>query len=101
MDQLVQSLKDGKMEIAEVPYPALNQGCILVRNHFSMISTGTEGKTVSDARAGIIGSIGPISTMIFGALLLGELITSSHIIGLSIVIFSSLALSRLKPAASQ
>ena len=55
MEQLVQSLKDGKMEIAEVPYPTLNQGCVLVRNHFSLISAGTEGKTVKDARAGIIG----------------------------------------------
>lgn len=55
MEQLVQNLKDGEMFLAEVPFPALNSGCILVRNHFSMISAGTEGKTVKDARLGYIG----------------------------------------------
>jgi polar amino acid transport system substrate-binding protein len=33
----------------------LNKGCFLVRNHFSVISAGTEGKTVKDARLGYIG----------------------------------------------
>jgi len=52
MKQLTQQLKSGKMEILEVPFPALNRGCIMVRNHFSVISAGTEGKTVLDARKG-------------------------------------------------
>lgn len=55
MEQLTQNLKDGEMKILEVPYPALSGGCILVRNHFSLISAGTEGKTVKDARLGYIG----------------------------------------------
>lgn len=55
MEQLVQSLKDGKMELLEVPFPALGKGQILVRNHYSLISAGTEGKTVKDARLGYIG----------------------------------------------
>lgn len=54
MKQLTQQLKSGKMEILEVPFPALNRGEILVRNHYSVISSGTEGKTVSDARKGYI-----------------------------------------------
>jgi polar amino acid transport system substrate-binding protein len=54
MQQLTQELKSGKMEIQEVPFPALNNGYILVRNHYSVISAGTEGKTVSDARKGYI-----------------------------------------------
>ncbi len=54
MQQLTQQLKSGKMEILEVPFPALNHGYIMVRNHFSVISTGTEGKTVTDARKGYI-----------------------------------------------
>lgn len=54
MEQLTQQLKSGKMEILEVPFPALNKGNILVRNHFSVISAGTEGKTVTDARKGYI-----------------------------------------------
>lgn len=55
MEQLTQNLKDGKMQILEVPFPALNSGQVLVRNHFSIISAGTEGKTVKDARLGYIG----------------------------------------------
>ena len=55
MEQLTQSLKDGKMDILEVPFPALNPGTVLVRKHFSVISAGTEGKTVKDARLGYIG----------------------------------------------
>lgn len=54
MKQLTQELKSGKMEVLEVPLPALNKGAILVRNHFSVISAGTEGKTVTDARKGYI-----------------------------------------------
>jgi predicted dehydrogenase/threonine dehydrogenase-like Zn-dependent dehydrogenase len=54
MNQLTQQLKSGKMEILEVPCPALNKGQVLVRNHYSLISAGTEGKTVSDARKGYI-----------------------------------------------
>ena len=54
MNQLTQQLKSGKMEILEVPFPALNNGTILVRNHYSVISAGTEGKTVSDARKGYL-----------------------------------------------
>lgn len=54
MQQLTQQLKSGKMEILEVPFPVLMKGQILVRNHYSIISVGTEGKTVSDARKGYI-----------------------------------------------
>ncbi len=54
MQQLTQTLKDGYMEILEVPFPALEAGSVLVRNHFSVISAGTERKTVKDARLGYI-----------------------------------------------
>lgn len=54
MKQLTQNLKDGKMELLEVPFPQLQRGYLLVRNHFSAISAGTEGKTVTDARKGYI-----------------------------------------------
>jgi predicted dehydrogenase/threonine dehydrogenase-like Zn-dependent dehydrogenase len=54
MQQLTQQLKSGKMEILEVPFPALSKGYIMVRNHYSVISAGTEGKTVTDARKGYI-----------------------------------------------
>ncbi|MBL7924703.1 MAG: Gfo/Idh/MocA family oxidoreductase [Bacteroidia bacterium] len=55
MDQLTQNLKDGKMQLLEVPFPALGPGQVLVRNHYSLISAGTEGKTVKDARLGYLG----------------------------------------------
>lgn len=42
------------MEILEVPFPALNKETILVRNHYSVISSGTEGKSVQIARAGYL-----------------------------------------------
>lgn len=55
MEQLTQNLKNGEMKLVEVPWPALREGWVLVRNHFSLVSAGTEGKTVSDARKGFIG----------------------------------------------
>jgi len=54
MEQLTQNLKDGFMQLLEVPFPALGSGQVLVRNHYSMVSAGTEGKTVRDARAGYL-----------------------------------------------
>ncbi len=55
MEQLVQKLKNGKMNIIESPIPTLQNGQILVRNHYSLISPGTEGSTVKAARKGYIG----------------------------------------------
>ncbi|AGF78355.1 putative dehydrogenase [Desulfocapsa sulfexigens DSM 10523] len=55
MQQLAQKLKDGNMKTIEVPWPSLSSGCILVRNHYSLISAGTEGSTVKTARKGLIG----------------------------------------------
>ncbi|MFT7347565.1 MAG: threonine dehydrogenase-like Zn-dependent dehydrogenase, partial [Cryomorphaceae bacterium] len=54
MDQLLQSLKKGDMEIATLPNPIPGKGEVLVRTAFSAISAGTEGKTVSDARKGYV-----------------------------------------------
>lgn len=54
MKQLTQELKSGKMEILEVPFPILDKNGILVRNYYSVISAGTESKTVTDARKGYI-----------------------------------------------
>ncbi|MFM2135343.1 MAG: hypothetical protein RL021_743, partial [Bacteroidota bacterium] len=55
MIQLTQNLRNGEMRLLEVPFPALPPGSVLVRNHFSLISAGTEGKSVQDARLGYIG----------------------------------------------
>ena len=55
MKQLTQKLKDGKMEILDVPPPVLEKGMILVRNYYSLISAGTEASSVSAARKSLIG----------------------------------------------
>jgi predicted dehydrogenase/threonine dehydrogenase-like Zn-dependent dehydrogenase len=55
MQQLTQKLKDGKMQVMEVSIPVLQPGWILVRNHYSLISAGTEGSTVKTARKGLLG----------------------------------------------
>src|SRR5208283_2105031 len=54
MNQLTQKLMDGKMQVLEVPAPALSKGHLLVRNHYSLISAGTEGSTVQAARKSLI-----------------------------------------------
>ena len=55
MEQLTQKLGSGEMVIQEVPFPQLSSGMVLVKNHFSLISAGTEGSTVKAARKSIIG----------------------------------------------
>lgn len=55
MEQLTQKLKKGAIEIREVPLPVLSPGQLLVRNHYSLISAGTEGNTVKTARKSLLG----------------------------------------------
>ena len=50
MKQLTQNLKTGKMGIFKVPFPALNRGQILVRNHYYLISAGTQNTKVKTSR---------------------------------------------------
>ncbi|WP_299519960.1 Gfo/Idh/MocA family oxidoreductase [Winogradskyella sp.] len=55
MQQLTQKLGSGDMVIQEVPYPQLGKGMVIVKNHYSIISSGTEGSTVAAARKSLIG----------------------------------------------
>jgi predicted dehydrogenase/threonine dehydrogenase-like Zn-dependent dehydrogenase len=55
MQQLTQQLKSGEIVIQELPWPQVGAGMLLVRNHFSLISAGTEGSTVKTARKSLIG----------------------------------------------
>jgi len=55
MKQVIQSFKTGELSVAEVPPPALGRGFVLVRNHFSLISAGTERSTVATAQASLVG----------------------------------------------
>ena len=55
MHQIVQKLKTGKLEVIEVPIPVIQKGYLLVRNHYSLISPGTESSTLQTARKSYIG----------------------------------------------
>jgi len=55
MNQVVQTLKDGNIKVIEVPPPIVTAGMILVKNHYSIISPGTEGSTVQLAQKSLIG----------------------------------------------
>ena len=46
MKQVVQNRKSGELVVVDVPPPALQPGCVLVRNAFSLISAGTERSSV-------------------------------------------------------
>ena len=41
MKQILQSARSGKLELVEIPVPAITPGQVLVRNHFSVMSPGT------------------------------------------------------------
>ncbi|HEX5067016.1 MAG TPA: bi-domain-containing oxidoreductase, partial [Myxococcota bacterium] len=55
MRQVVQSPKSGKLELLEVPAPAVAHGLVLVRNHFSVMSPGTEKMAIDFARKSLLG----------------------------------------------
>lgn len=55
MDQLTQKLKTGDVKIVSVPLPQVEAGFVLVQNHYSMVSAGTEGATARSARKSLLG----------------------------------------------
>lgn len=55
MEELTQKLSNGEMTVQELPMPQLSEGMVLVKNHYSLISAGTEGSTVKAARQSLIG----------------------------------------------
>lgn len=54
MKELTQKLSNGEMVVQELPMPQLTEGTVLVKNHFSLISAGTEESTVKAARQNIV-----------------------------------------------
>jgi len=54
MKQLVQNYKTGELRVEEVPLPALKPGGVLVRNVFSLISTGTEKAKIELAEKNLL-----------------------------------------------
>lgn len=55
MRQVTQNYKSGEIRLEEVDSPALRPGGILVRSHFSVVSTGTEGMKVREAKLSYLG----------------------------------------------
>ena len=55
MKQVIQDFKSGDLFVDDVPVPSAGPGYVLVRNHFSLISAGTERSTVTTAKASLLG----------------------------------------------
>lgn len=55
MKQLLQNMKTGEAQIAEVPVPHPGEGAALVRTAASLVSAGTERMVVAFARQGLLG----------------------------------------------
>jgi predicted dehydrogenase/threonine dehydrogenase-like Zn-dependent dehydrogenase len=55
MKQVVQNPGSGKLELVDVPVPALAPGFVLVRNRFSVVSPGTEKTAIDFARKSLLG----------------------------------------------
>ncbi len=55
MKQVVLNLKDGDLTVEDVPIPTLKGSGVLVRNHYSVISAGTESGLVDLADKSLIG----------------------------------------------
>ena len=54
MKQVLQSLRDGHTEVAEVPCPSVRSGHLLVRTTRTLVSVGTERMLVEFGKAGWI-----------------------------------------------
>lgn len=54
MKQILQSLRSGEIEVAEVPAPAVRPGHLLIRTSRSLVSVGTERMLVEFGKAGWI-----------------------------------------------
>lgn len=54
MKQILQSLKTGATEVADVPCPAVNRGHVLIRTSRTLVSAGTERMLVEFGKAGWI-----------------------------------------------
>jgi NADPH:quinone reductase-like Zn-dependent oxidoreductase len=54
MRQVLENLRTGKTEVADVPVPAVRPGHLLIRTHVSLISAGTERMLVEFGKAGWI-----------------------------------------------
>ncbi len=54
MKQLAHKLGSGQLTIEEVPGPSCRAGMVVIQNHFSVISAGTEAATVRTAQSNLL-----------------------------------------------
>ncbi len=54
MKQVIQHLRSGSTEIAEIPIPKVTYGTILIKSHYSLLSSGTEKMLLDFGKAGYI-----------------------------------------------
>ncbi len=55
MKQILQDARTGKLELLEVPAPSAGRGQVLVCNHYSVVSPGTEKLAMDFARKSMVG----------------------------------------------
>jgi len=55
MKQLLQNYKTGELKLEEVPAPVLKPGGILIKNHYSLVSAGTEKAVIEFAKQSLAG----------------------------------------------
>ena len=55
MKQILQSARSGELKLLDVPAPATAPGQVLVQNHFSVVSPGTEKIAMEFARKSLLG----------------------------------------------
>lgn len=54
MKQILQNLKNGKLEIADLPLPAKKNGQLLIKTNYTLVSPGTERMLVEFGKANIV-----------------------------------------------
>ena len=64
MLQVLQDLSSGDVEVSDIPSPAVLPGTVLVRNHFSLISSGI---AAASAPVRVRIAIGPTSIGLNGS----------------------------------
>ncbi len=55
MKQLLQNFKTGELSVEDIPPPSLREGGVLVRNYYSLVSSGTEKATIEFAKQSLAG----------------------------------------------
>ena len=54
MRQVLQHVRSGELEVAELPAPAVRPGAVLIQTRVSLISAGTERMLIEFSRANLI-----------------------------------------------